>query len=304
MAAELLKRAFSSDLQKNLFPANEFYKMSKNDSAFVDNDSVQLPHTGTIPTVEVDRTTKGVATKRPDTASEYKLREFSTDPTWLQYSEALLVAYDKRASILSEHVSALNTAIAEYMAAAWGGSTNVTIIRSTGDDRPVAGVPTGTGTRKRFILPDIQAAITKLNTDDVPQDGGRYAVITPTQMEDMLQIPEVKSSDFNKVKPLVEGSVGYFLGVNFFVRSKVNIFTTGGTIRPYGSATTAVTDCAGAIFWHKDFVRRAEGSNKVFLNIDDAELYGSKFSALVRAGGLAARTDGKGVVNLVEAVGA
>lgn len=302
MAAELLKRKFSSDLSKNLFPANEYYKQSKNDSAFVDADSVQLPHTGTIPTVKVDRTTKGSASKRTDAASEYKLHEFSTDPTWLQYSEALLVAYDKRASILSEHVMALNTAIADYMASAWGGSANVTIIRSTGADRPVAGVPTGTGTRKRFALADIQGAATQLNNDDIPQDG-RYAVITPTQMEDMLQIPEVKSSDFNKVKPLVDGSVGYFLGFHFFVRSRVNIFTTGGTIRPYGSETTAVTDCAGAIFWHKDFVRRAEGKNKVFLNIDDAELYGSKFSALVRAGGLAARTDGKGVVNLVEAVG-
>ena len=303
MAAELLKRAFSSDLQKNLFPANEYYKMSKNDSAFVDNDSVQLPHAGSIPTVAVDRTTKGVAAKRTDAPSEYKLREFSTDPTWLQYSEALLVAYDKRASILSEHVSGLNTAIAEYMAAAWGGSANVVALRTTGADRPVSGVPTGTGTRKRINLADLQAVQKALNEANIPQEG-RYAVITPAMMEDMLQITEVKSADFNNAKPLVNGSVGRFLGFDFFVRSKVNIFTTGATIRAYGSATTAVTDCAGAIFWHKDFVRRAEGSNKVFLKQDDPELYGSAFSAAVRAGGLAARLDGKGVINLVEAVGA
>ena len=157
MEAELLIRAFSADLSKNLFPANEFYKMSKNDTAFVNADSVQLPHVGTIPTVEVDRTTKGVASKRSDTPSEYKLREFSTDPTWLQYSEALVVAYDKRSSILEEHVSALNTAVAEYMAAAWGGSANVALIPTTGGDRPVSGVPSGTGNRKRFVLADLQA---------------------------------------------------------------------------------------------------------------------------------------------------
>lgn len=303
MAAELLKRQFSSDLQKNLFPANEYYKQSKNDSAFIDSDSVQLPHVGAIPTVEMDRTTKGEASKRADSASEYKLHEFSTDPTWLQYSEALLVAYDKRASILSEHVMALNTAIADYMAAAWGGSANVTVIRTTGDARPVSGVPSATGNRDRASLADLQAVQKKFNEDNIPQ-AGRYAVITPAFMEDMLQIPEVKSADFNNTKPLVEGSVGRFLGIDFFVRSKVNVFTTGGTIRPYGGDTTAATDCAGAIFWHKDFVRRAEGSNKIFLDIDDPELYGSAFSAVCRAGGLAARKDGKGVVNLVEAVSA
>lgn len=302
MAAELLTRKFSSDLSKNLFPANEFYKQSKNDSAFVDNDSVQLPHVGTIPTVEVDRTGKGVATKRTDTASEYKLHEFSTDPTWLQYSEALLVSYDKRASILQEHVSAINTAVAEYMASAWGGSANVTIIRTTGADRPVSGVPTGTGNRKRINLADIHAVIKQWNEDNIPLEN-RYAAITPAQQEDLLQIEEVKSSDYNKKKPLVDGTVGAFLGINFYVRSKVNIFTTGGTIRPFGSATTAVTDCAGAIFWQKDMVRHATGKSKVFLNIDDAELYGSKMSAITRAGGLAARNDGKGVINLVEAVG-
>lgn len=303
MAAELLIRKFSADLSKNLFPDNSFYKMAKNDSAFVNADSVQLPHVGTIPTVEVDRTTKGVASKRTDTPSEYKLHEFSTDPTWLQYSEALLVSYDKRSSILEEHVSALNTAVAEYMASAWGGSANVAVLRTTGADRPVSGVPTGTGTRKRLVLADIQLVAKTWNEQDIPQEG-RLAVITPAMMEDMLQIAEVKSSDFNKVKPLVDGTVGRFMGIDFYVRSKVNIFTTGGVIRPYGSATTAVTDCAGAIFWNKAFARFASGSSKVFLNVDDAELYGSKMSAVTRAGGLAARTDGKGVINMVETVGA
>lgn len=303
MAAELLIRKFSADLSKNLFPANEFYRMAKNDSAFVDADSVQLPHVGTIPTVEVDRSTKGEATKRTDTASEYKLKEFSTDPTWLQYSEALLVSYDKRSSILEEHVTALNTAVAEYIAAAWGGSANVAIVRTTGADRPVSGVPAGTGTRKRLTLVDIQSVVKTWNAQNIPQEG-RLAVITPDMMDDMLQIAEVKSSDFNRVKPLVDGTVGRFMGIDFYVRSKVNIFTTGGVIRPYGSATTAATDCAGAIFWNKGFARFAHGKSKVFLNVDDAELYGSKMSAVTRAGGLAARNDGKGVINLVEAVGA
>jgi len=302
MAAELLKKKFSSDLMKNLFPANEFYKMSKNDSAFIDADSVQLPHVGTIPNVEMNRTTKGEASKRVDSASEYKLHEFSTDPTWLQYSEALLVAYDKRASILAEHVSALNTAIANYMAIAWARSTGVAVLRTSGENRPVSGVPSGTGNRKRLTLTDLQKIQKTFDEQDIPQ-GNRYCVLTPAFQEDMLQIKEVQSSDYNRVKPLVEGTLGRFLGIDFYVRSKVVVATSGGSVRDYGVETEAATDCAGAIFWHSDFTRRAEGQAKVFLNIDDAELYGSKFSALCRAGGTAARKDGKGVIVMLEETG-
>jgi len=303
MAAELLVRQFSSDLQKNLFPANEYYKQSKNDSAFVNANSVQLPHAGTIPNVVVDRSSKGVPAKRTDSPSEYTLHEFSTDPTWLQYSEALVVAYDKRMSILEEHIKTLNTAVANYMAAAWGGSANVVVLRTTGASRAVSGVPSGTGLRKRFTLADLQNVTKTFNEQEMPQEG-RFAVITPAFMDDMLQIAEVKSTDFNRVKPLVEGSIGRFMGIDFYVRSKVNIFTAAGAIRPYGSATTDATDCAGALFWHKDHVRRAEGSSQVFLKLKDPEFYGDVFSALVRAGGTAARLDGKGVINMVEDTGA
>lgn len=303
MAAELLIRQFSSDLAKNLFPKNEFYRMSKNDSAFVNADSVQLPHVGTIPTVAVDRTDKGTASKRTDTPTEYKLHEFSTDPTWLQYSEALLVSYDKRASILEEHVNALNTAVAEYIAAAWGGSTGVQAVRTSGSARPVSGVPSGTGNRDRMVLADINQIVKIWNEQDVPLEG-RCALLTPSMLEDMLLIPEVKSSDFNKVKPLVEGTVGRFMGIDFYVRSKVNIFTTGATIRPYGGETEAATDCGGSLFWNKGFARHAHGSSKVFYNQGDAELYGDKMSAVTRAGGVAARKDGKGIINLVESVSA
>lgn len=303
MAAELLIRQFSSDLAKNLFPVNSFYKMSKNDTAFVNADSVQLPHVGTIPNVEVDRTDKGESSKRPDSPTEYKLHEFSTDPTWLQYSEALLVSYDKRASILEEHVSALNTAVAEYIAAAWGGSTGVQSVRTSGDARPVSGVPSGAGDRKRMVLADINQIVKVWNEQNIPLDG-RCALLTPSMLEDMLLIPEVKSSDFNKVKPLVNGTVGRFMGIDFYVRSKVNIFTTGATLRPYGSETEAATDCAGSLFWNKGFARHAHGSSKVFYKQGDPELYGDSMSAITRAGGVAARKDGKGIINLVEAVDA
>ena len=93
----------------------------------------------------------------------------------------------------------------------------------------------------------------------------------------------------------------YWMGIIWYVRSKVTVWSNVSTpaLKAVG-ADTAATSNAGAIFWHDKFVRKAKGKVKVFLNIDDAELYGSKLSALTRYGAIGARKDCKGIINLVE----
>lgn len=301
--AILFKQAFSADLQKNLFPDNSFYKNSKDDSSFIENDKVNLPHAGAIPGVEVDRTTKGSAAKRDDSATQYDIHELSTDPTWIQYSEELIVNYAKRANIVEEHGAALNTMVADFMAHAWASNAGVVIVRTTGEDRP-AGSPGATGNRKRLTLTDLLNVQKEMNKQEIPMEN-RFALITADQLEDLLNINEVKNSDFNKVKPLVGGSVGTFLGFTFFVRSRANVYTNDATpaLKAVGAAGAA-TDNQGAIFWQKNFVRRAEGGVKTFAKIDDPELYGDAVSALVRTGGIGANKDGKGVIALVETASA
>lgn len=296
---DYLTRLFSKDLAENLYPDNSFYKKSINDTPFVSGDEVILPHAGTAPNVVVDRDGKGVPVKRQDTHHKYGLGEFTTDPTWLQYSEELLANYAKRKSILYNHQMALNTSFADYIAIEWAkantGAANV--VRTSGDDRPSS---VGTGNRKAITLADLLAIQVKMNNDEIPQEG-RYALITSQQLADMLNIEEVKSSDFNNSKPLVPGTIGRFLGIDFFVRSKTARLTaTAATVRDFGTTTVADTDCAAAIFWHKDFVRSAKGSNQVFLDSRNPEYYGDIMSALCRFGGTYARKDGKGVYNLVE----
>lgn len=302
--AILFKQVFSADLAKNLFPDNAFYKNSKDDSAFVESDVVNLPHAGSIPGVEVDRTTKGVAAKRVDSATSYDLSELSTDPTWIQYSEELIVNYAKRANIVEEHSSALNTAIADFMAHEWATNAGVVQVRTTGAAVRPAGSPSATGNRKRIVLADLLNIQKAMNKQEIPLEG-RFAVITPDMLEDLLMIDEVKNSDFNKVKPLVDGSVGMFLGFNFFVRSRVNVYDNAGTpaLKAIGAAGAAA-DNQGAIFWNKNFVRRAEGGVKTFAKIGDPELYGDAVSALVRCGGIGANKDGKGVIALIESASA
>jgi hypothetical protein len=307
MAGILLKQAFLKDLQKVLVPANDFFWNAKNDSSFVENDIVNLPHAGTLPTVAVDRSTKGTATKRTDSATKYALSELSTDPTWLQYSEELMVAYDKRSSILEAHADAINKAAADYVLYKWAfggddaGSSLPTVVRCTTATERASSAPGATGTRKGVAYVDVLKVVNEFNKQNIPW-AGRFGIINPDMFNDLLLLSEFKSSDYNNKQPIVDAPLSfYWMGINWFVRSSVNNFTTAGVLRAVGNAG-ATTDCSGGLFWHKDFVRVAKGSLKVFLNLDDAELYGSKMSAALRFGGMGANATSKGIINLVEGV--
>ncbi len=315
MSAILLKQAFAKDISQDLWAANAFMAHAKNDSAFVDHDKVNLPHAGTSPTVAKDRSSKGTATKRTDTASQYSLHELSTDPTWIQYSEELLVNYNKRQSVIEEHKNALIDALADNVLHDWAaggdseGSSVPVQVRTTGTARAVGletiGSTAPTGNRKGLAYADVLAVITKFNKHNIPQ-GGRYAVISADMLADLLQIAEFKSSDYNVRKPIVDAPDSFnWMGISWYVRSKVAAFTNASTpvLKAVG-ASSAATDNGAALFWHKDFVRKAEGAIKTFLNLDDAELYGSKLSVLARYGAIGRRSDNKGIVTLIESASA
>ena len=65
-------------------------------------------------------------------------------------------------------------------------------------------------------------------------------------------------------------------------------------------AAVAATDNAAAIFWQMNSVERALGEVKAFENTADATYFGDVLSFLVRAGGRIRRSDGKGVVALIQ----
>ncbi len=291
----------------------------KNDTEFVNNDKVNLPHAGLAPTVEENRSTSinpASISKRTDAVTQYDLAELSSTPTWLQYSEELIVNYNKRESILAEHRDALKKAMAEKILYKWarGGDTESTSdwtnkptkVLTLGTARdvslPQVGSVAASGTRKAVLFSDILKVIIALNNADVPADG-RVAVIPASFFGDILNISEFKSSDYVNVKPLPGAPLTFsWLGMSWFVRSFVTRWDK--TTSPYGlddpKDDTVATDCAGGLFYHKDFVRAAKGDVKAFLNLDMANMWGSQMSALVRYGAIGARKNSAGIVNLIE----
>jgi hypothetical protein len=298
--ATLLTQVFASDITKGLYPDNSFYKKSKDDSAWVDNDKVNLPQKGAAPNVVVDRTSlPATISQRTDTTEDYTLQEFTTDPQLIQHSEALVVAYDKRRSIVEDMTLTLNTKIADNFAVIFSPSLAANQVRTTGTAR--AAYATGaTGTRKAITKADFIAAKLLLDRMEVPQEG-RIAVLPASFMGDVLGISDFTDVEKFGVPGLPSGVVTRIMGFEVMTRSRVSMYDNTATPvkRALGSAG-ATTDNEGALFYHPQFVRRAEGAVKVFEDNDNPTLYGSVISSLVRAGGRIARTDQKGVVSVIE----
>lgn len=304
MAAELLKRYFTTEITEELRKDNSFAQFAKNDDAFVNYNSVELPHSGSDPAVLIDNTSFPMTiTQRTDTATQYLLEELSSEPTHLQYSEELVVAYNKRASIMDGHVKSLKQKMGDRLAFKWAENVSgASIVPTTSTGTRASSAPgAGATTVKRIDKIDLLNVRQIFDTDNIPQQG-RKILLNASQYNDILNIDDFTHLEKMGLTIIPDGLVGRIFGFDVFVRSSVNRYATGGAVIKDTESANVVTDLGAAMAWHPDFVRRAMGATKVFLNIDVAEYTGSIMNAALRFGGLNARTDVKGIVTLVEAV--
>jgi len=292
MAEQILK-VFSKDLQKNLFPANEFYKQSKLDS--VNGGTVEVPQSGSKPTVEVDATVPLTPEARVDSVLTYSVHKFNTPPIYVEDANEAVINYSKRMDIMGDHIAMLNTTIAERIGTAWCPADGSSSLKTTGATRPSSA---GGAAVKAVTYNDILNLMTALDAQDIPADG-RYLLASANMYADLLKLPEFTSSDFQKGVPVENGVVGEILGFKVYKRSKSVRYDN--TFQKIAAGTSAqTTDRDAIIAWHKSFVRRAEGNAKTYGRFDDPEYLGSIVNAMVRAGGSKGRTNGEGVAVLIQ----
>lgn len=301
MAAELLKRLFLTEIQPKLYPSSGFLSRALNDDAFVNNNTVELPHSGTIPGIQVDRSTlPATIAKRTDAATNYTLEELTSDPTLLQDSEALTVAYDKRSSILQQHVEEQRKKMTSRALYKWAAGA-ATYVPTTGSGRAASG-PSQTGNRKAVTKADLLEIKQRFHEDDVVPDNSEVngiAVLTPQMMTDILGISDFTDAEKFGRPGLPAGVVTRLLGFDIYVRSSVLVTDNSDALKAEGAAAAA-TDQDAALFYSPNYVRRAMGSIKVYIDNDKPEYYGSIFSTMVRFGAHFARNDNKGVYLLFE----
>jgi hypothetical protein len=249
--------------------------------------------------------------QRSDAATNYLIEELTSDPTVLQLSEELIVNFDKRSSVLDQHMKALKLKAANRLIQKWlAGCDTGHILTTTGTARPTYS-PAGalTGTRKALTVSDFTRVRQLFMTDDVLTDNTELqgvAVIPASMYTDLLQLPQFTQYFQYGVNtaPLIGGVVGRAFGFDIYVRSQVAYTSNTNVLKQESSLganiVLAANDQPAALFYHPDYVRKAMGEFKVFIQEDAPSFYGSVFSVLVRFGGLQARNDSKGVVMLIE----
>lgn len=292
------------DIEGNIFPENEFYMRSIDDTPFVMGGKiVHLPHAGAKPNVEKNRTQlPAPVAKRTDTENTYELDEFTTDPVLIQDTEAIEVSYPKRKSVLFEHQATLEERIADNFAYLWSATLGTNIVRTSGAARG-ATMPGATGTRKAVTKDDF-IEVLRLYTRMGAGRGG-ICLIHPDMYADILKIEGFVDASKIGSANLITGQVGRLLDFEIIQRAKTPIYDNSGTpVRKAVGAVGAAGDNLSALFYSPTAVRRAKGEVKIFMNEKDATFYGDVFSALVRAGGRKKRADEVGVIQLVEAHGA
>ena len=145
-------------------------------------------------------------------------------------------------------------------------------------------------TQTALTLTTLREAVKKLNENGVPQ-ADRYFLLSPQQLDDLLNTTAITSADFNSVKTLVQGEVDTFLGLKFIMVAKRD---EGGL--PDGTNTG---DVIGFIY-HKDAVGFAVGKDLEteisWVAEKGAYLVGGDFSAG------AVVIDNKGVVGVLSGV--
>ena len=97
----------------------------------------------------------------------------------------------------------------------------------------------------------------------------------------------------------VNGIVGKLFSFNVMTRSAVALYDATKAKKAW-SADGAKTDLAAGLAWHDQSVCRALGDVMTFENEGDPTYYGDIYSFLVRAGGRILRSDGRGVMAIVQ----
>lgn len=109
-------------------------------------------------------------------------------------------------------------------------------------------VLSGSAVNSGLTLAKLTRAKYILDTNEV-EDEGRYFVHSAKQLNDLLNnVVEVKSSDYNEVKALVDGKVSRFMGFDF--------------VRTQLLTLTAATDVRTCIAYHRDGVVLGIGQEK------------------------------------------
>lgn len=294
---------WQTTLVENFYPDNSFASKSVDDSTFVHAHKVIIPNAGAPSKVQKNRTVKPASVnQRTDHDLEYEIDELTTDPIYIPNIDTVELSYDKRTSVISNDRAQLQDEAHLNLLERWGkGVPASNVLLTTGTtERDAHTSETATGKRKRITKNDLLAIMTRMDADNVPEEG-RYLLLDAHMYADLLA--DLSESDkwmFQNSADVQRGVLGNLWGLNIMKRSKVLRVKNDKALLPWGEDAVA-GELAAALAWHDKSVSRALGEVKMFDSTNNPLYYGDIYSFLLRTGGSVRRYDKKGIYLLAEA---
>lgn len=314
--AQISPKKFSTELQKQLFPDNEFYKKSRTETGIgPDVETVEIPVAGDVTAAKSgDPTTLPLQVEvREDSIKSYSVEQLYHKPVLVRREESIVLNYNKLSDVAGACAMSLNTRAGNVAATNWGAVPSVgNVAQTTGTTRASAVTGT-TGNRKGIGKNDMLAVKKAFNKMNLPNlgRGSLFGLLTPEMVDDLLKIAEFvdydKTGEFSK---LINGEIGFIAGFNLMMRN--NDLGHAGIMYSEDATLASIakrgvdealqaTDNAAAIFWHASMVRHAEGNAATIINRNvPGYLGGAIVENVVRFGATFDRPDQKGIFTLIE----
>lgn len=278
---------------EGLFANNTFAARSIDHSEFVDNKTVHVPNAGAPSNVEKNRSTfPASVTTRTDVDVDYSIDEYTVDPIRIPHADTVELSYNKRESVIRQNRRKLIDEVHRDLIYRWIPD-GVTVKETTGD-AVKSHLPGTTGMRKAFTKGSVQEIMTLFDTQDIPEDGRNILLDALMYNQLLNSLTDNERANFISCADPAKGTIGEYMGFNFYKRSTVARTAADGTLKPW-TATAEEDDCAAGLAWHEDSVSRAMGESVLFDDQGNPLYYGDILSFLQRAGGHWLRADKKGI---------
>ncbi|CAB4126765.1 hypothetical protein UFOVP87_13 [uncultured Caudovirales phage] len=294
-----------TDIQENLFPANDFMSRCKDHSAFINHLTVHLPQSGANPAIFKNNTSLPVnINQRNDTDFTYSLNNYKGEPLLITNLEELQNSYDKRSSVLGNVTRNMNYAIGNQTLYAWAPSGASRIVRTSGSAVATALAPSATGNRNAITLADIAALKAKLDNDNVPAEGRILLMPADMYNNQLLAISNIQAFYAYNLPTLQNGKVPTLFGFEVMVRPTVCVYDTSAVIKAISDngvpSSPATTDNLACLAYHPDFVSKALGNINVYAQENLPQYYGSIMSIEVQHGASPLRSTSVGIAALIQ----
>ena len=158
--------------------------------------------------------------RRMVTLTDYEYADLIDD------QDKIRLLIDPTSSYAKAAAAAIGRSMDDVIITAMGGSASTGVTGSTSTALPSAQkIAHGSA---GLTIAKLVTAKKKLDEKSVDPSIPRYIVVSPEQIEDLLNSTTVTSADFNSVKALVQGEIDTFLGFKFITSNRL---TDDGTSR-------------------------------------------------------------------------